>query len=111
MSLAPLTTEAALDAEVARGDLLLAYFSIPSCKVCKALRPRVEALLERLEVPGVFIDTTALPETAGQRLVFAVPTLIVYGDRRELNRFGRHLALDELEDALTRLRDLLADAG
>jgi len=107
VSLAPLTTEDALAAQIESGELLVAYFSTPTCNVCKVLRPKVDELCERLGVPGVFVDTVALPATAGQRLVFAVPTVIVFGDRRELQRYGRHLSLSDLEGTLTRLVELL----
>ncbi|TNF29875.1 MAG: thioredoxin [Deltaproteobacteria bacterium] len=109
MSLVPLTTEDALEARVASGDLLVAYFSTPTCNVCKVLKPRVAELCEDVGVPGVFVDTVALPQTAGQRLVFSVPTIIIFGDRRELDRFGRHLSLGELEGTLERLVELMND--
>ncbi|PKN54968.1 MAG: thioredoxin [Deltaproteobacteria bacterium HGW-Deltaproteobacteria-14] len=108
MSLTPVMTEEALDERVASGDLLVAYFSTPTCNVCKVLRPKVADLLDRIGVGGVYVDTTAVPATAAQRLVFAVPTIIVYGDRRELERYGRHLTLDALEATLTRYAELLA---
>ena len=108
MALHPLTDDLSLDARVADGDLLVAYFSTPTCGVCQVLRPQVDAMLDRLGIPGVFIDTTALPQTAAQRLVFAVPSILVYADGREQQRVGRHLSLQALEDSLTRLQELMA---
>ena len=110
MSLVPLATEDALDSLVATGDLVVAYVSTAACNVCKVLRPRVDEIVGRLGVAGAYVDATTLPQTAGQRLVFAVPTVLVYGDRRELARFGRHLSLEELEETLARFQALMAES-
>jgi len=107
MALETLTADAELTDRIASGDLFVAYFSTPTCNVCKVLRPKVAEIAERVGTAGVYVDTTALPETAGQRLVFAVPTVMIFGDRRELGRYGRHLSLDELEATLARYKSLM----
>ena len=108
MSLTPLTDDQALDAQVASGELLVAYCSTPTCGVCKVLRPKVDALLERRSIPGVYLDTTQHTETAGQRLVFTVPTVLIFADGREIQRYGRHFSLSELDAFLARVQDAMA---
>ncbi len=81
--------------------LMLAYFSTPECNVCRVLRPKVEELLR--EYPAVeflYVDSSLHPETAGQHLVFAAPTIILFMDGREMRRFSRNLAMEELDHAL-----------
>lgn len=107
MPMQELMQEEHLDELLKETPLLVAYFSTPHCGVCKTLRPRVTALLEERGLPGFFIDTTRLPQTAGQRMVFAVPVVLVYFEGRELARFGRHFALADLERALDRARQHL----
>ncbi len=105
MALETIASEEALAARLAAPGPLLVYLSRAGCGVCQALRPRVEALLEAAEVPGAYVDVGALPSVAAQRLVFAVPTLIVFFDGREARRFGRHLDVTELSDLIDQLRE------
>ena len=108
MRLNDLENEAALDALISSGALFVAYCSTPTCNVCKVLRPKVDAVLERHDIGGVYVDTTAHPEVAGQRLLFSVPSVIVFADGRELQRFGRHISLAEFEAFLVRMQTLMA---
>jgi thioredoxin 1 len=81
--------------------LLLAYFSTPQCNVCKVLRPKVEELLrEYPTVEFLYVDSSLHPEVAGQHLVFAAPTIVLFMDGREMRRFSRNLAMEDLDRAL-----------
>lgn len=87
---------------IAGAGMMLVYFSTPQCNVCKVLRPKVEALLE--EYPGVeflYVDSTAHPEVSGQHLVFAAPTIALFMDGREVRRYSRNLAMEDLDRALS----------
>ena len=82
--------------------MLLAYFSTPQCNVCKVLRPKVEELLaEYSGVEFLYVDSTAHPEVSGQHLVFAAPTIVLFMDGREMRRFSRNLAMEDLDRALS----------
>lgn len=82
---------------------LLAYFSTPTCNVCKVLRPKVEQLAARLDEVGfAYIDSSEHPEIAGQHTVFAVPTIILFHEGRELRRFSRNVSVYDIEQALER---------
>lgn len=83
----------------ARG--LLVYYSTPDCSVCKVLRPKVEELLTSWpQVEFLYIDTTRFPAAAAQHLVFAVPTLLLMKEGRELRRFSRTISMEALRAAL-----------
>lgn len=87
---------------IAGAGMMLVYFSTPQCNVCKVLRPKVEALLE--EYPAVeflYVDSTAHPEVSGQHLVFAAPTIALFMDGREVRRYSRNLAMEDLDRALS----------
>ncbi|MFA6234426.1 MAG: thioredoxin family protein [Bacteroidota bacterium] len=93
--------------KIRSAPMLLAYFSTPQCNVCKVLRPKVEELLK--EYPSVeflYVDSISHPAVSGQHLVFAAPTIILFMDGCEMQRYGRNLAMDALERAL----DLMTDA-
>jgi len=82
------------------------YFSTPQCNVCKVLLPKVEKLIGQYsEVKANYVNTEAHPDAAGQFLVFAVPTLIVYYEGREVARFSRHFGVHQLQQTLDRMFD------
>jgi len=91
--------------------LTLLYFSTPSCNVCKVLRPKVEELLAE-EPPWHFqyMNTEESMEIAGQHLVFAVPTLLLMAEGREITRLSRHFGIHELEKPIRRYAQLFNEA-
>ena len=99
----------ALQAFVAENPAALLYFSAEGCGVCTVLLPKVEALL-REEFPRAGlarIDCSARPELAAQQGVFAVPTLVLFFDGREAQRFARNVSLGQLREAMARPYRLL----
>lgn len=100
-----------LAALVEREDAVLTYFSTPTCNVCKVLKPKVRQLLEA-DYPRVqfrYVDCEAEPATAGQQMVFAVPTIVLYFGGRETTRMSRNIGLGELAAAIDRPYHLLFD--
>ncbi|NOX37715.1 MAG: thioredoxin family protein [Calditrichaeota bacterium] len=90
--------------------MVLGYFTRPGCGVCSALLPKVERLLIRYPtVRLVQVDVQRWPRLAGQHLVFAVPTLILFYRGREWHRFSRWVSLTELEKALARMVENLPE--
>ena len=92
-------------------DIVLSYCTTPSCRVCQVLRPKVEALLDELELQGAYVDTTALPEIAGQRLIFAAPTIVVSLFGQEFSRLSRHFGVEELKASLERAQEIALEAA
>ena len=90
--------------------LSVLYFSTPSCSVCQVLRPKVEALIQA-NPPWHFqyVNTEESMTLAGQHLIFAVPTLLLMAEGREVSRLSRHFGLHELEAGLTRYAQLIQD--
>lgn len=86
-------------------DALVAYFSTPECNVCKVLRPKVEQMVAGHEgIDFHYIDSARHPDVAGQHVVFAVPTIILFMNGREMRRFSRNLSLDDLERSLKHMQ-------
>jgi thioredoxin-like negative regulator of GroEL len=99
-----LTDEAEFEALKGEHDVLVAYFTRDTCSVGESVFPKVAAQLEGSEVPLVSVDVTALPSVAGQHMVFAVPTLLVFVFGREFARHARIFSLSQVEDAVERAR-------
>ncbi len=92
-------------------SLTLLYFSTPSCNVCKVLRPRVEAILaEASPWHFQYMNTEESMEIAGQNLIFAVPTLLLMADGREIARLSRHFGMHELESPVRRYAQLFNES-
>ncbi|PLX32197.1 MAG: thioredoxin [Ignavibacteria bacterium] len=84
-----------------KSKAVAAYFSTPTCNVCKVLRPKVEGMVRQTGgIEFVYVDSEQYPAAAGQHMVFAVPTIILFMDGREMRRYSRNLALDDLERSL-----------
>lgn len=90
----------------------LVYFSSPQCSVCKALRPKVEAMLrERFPKMAMgCVDCLASPDVAGQYAVFSIPALLLFMDGRETGRYIRTFSMAELAGAITRPYHLMFEA-
>lgn len=98
-----------LEGFVADHPAALLYFTGNGCNVCQALLPKVETLLQQ-EFPRVGlskINCSEQPEIAAQHGVFTVPSLILYFEGRERQRFARNISLGQLREALARPYQLL----
>jgi len=98
----------ALDALQAHAAVAL-YFGAPSCSVCHALEPKLRAAIctEFPETVFQHIDASANPAVAARFSVFAVPTLLVFLEGKEVVRKSRHMGIGEVIDALRRPYDML----
>lgn len=103
-------TTQALQRVIEHKPLVLGYFSTPDCNVCRSLLPKVKQLLSRYpRFTFVYVDTAQHPFLAGQHMVFAVPTLILFVQGREWKRMSRFVNLPELEAALQQLQSQVPD--
>ncbi len=83
---------------------VMLYFSGIHCNVCHALRPKVKEMFDTHfpQITQRYIDAENSPEVAAHYNVFAVPTMIVFMDRREFAREGRAVSLVQLTEKLRR---------
>lgn len=106
-----ITGEAALQAFVKQHPAAAVYFSGEGCHVCSVLYPKLEAMLSE-EFPRLGlarVNCTATPELPAQLGIFTVPTLVLYFDGHEAQRYARNFSLGELRQALARPYQLLFD--
>lgn len=101
--------EAAVEAFVQGQPAALLYFSGDDCGVCHALYPKVETLLQEAfpKVGLGRINCSNTPGVAAQYGVFAVPTVVLFFDGREAQRFARNFSLGQLQEALARPYQML----
>lgn len=103
--------EAALHAFIQQHPAAAVYFSGEGCSVCTVLFPKLEAMIEE-EFPRMGlarVNCTATPEIPAQLGIFSVPTLVLYFDGNEAQRYSRSFSLGEVRQALARPYQLLFD--
>ncbi|MFN3873421.1 MAG: thioredoxin family protein [Ignavibacterium sp.] len=85
------------------------YLSTPQCNVCKVLKPKVIDLLKSKfpQIKFIYVDLNDAKEIAGQLSVFAVPTIVIYFDRREALRASRNISIEQLSEQIERYYRLM----
>ncbi len=85
------------------------YLSTPQCNVCKVLKPKVMEMLEK-DFPKIefyYVDLNEAREIAGQLSVFAVPTIIIYFDGKEMIRASRNISIEQLNEQIKRYYNMI----
>ena len=86
-------------------DTFLLYFTTPDCGVCKVLYPRLLSEIKDLNFPLLKIDASKFSELSGQYLVFAVPTVLIIHQQKEVLRESRYIDFAKI----SRLLNLISD--
>ena len=90
--------------ELKNHPVLVTYFSHDECNVCKVLKPQIQEIVSQFDEVGfLYVNTKENMEIAGQFMVFAVPTIILFYEGREAKRYSRHISLRDFEDFLGRM--------
>ena len=108
-----LESEEAVRSGIAHEQALLVYFTTPDCNVCRVLRAKLADILDR-DFPRLkpfVVDCARHPEVAAAFTVFAVPTILVFFERREWLRESRYLSLQDFKSALARPYELIFGSG
>jgi len=96
-------TDTNFEAEVQKSDLpVLVDFWAPWCAPCRMMSPVLEATAEKLSGRMKFakLNTDEHLETAKRFGIFAIPTMIIFKDGKEVNRMVGLVPQDELESQL-----------
>jgi thioredoxin-like negative regulator of GroEL len=93
------------DRVLTQNNLVATYFSGQNCSVCQALKPKIETLLlEHFpEVVLVEVKTEIMPELSAQHLIFTIPSLLFFIERREYFREVRMIDISLLHKKLEKI--------
>ncbi len=85
-------------------EAALFYFSTPTCNVCKVLKPKIAELIQESfpKINLYYVNIEEAPIISGQLRIFAIPTLLIFFDRKEYIRKSRNIGLGELEEEIER---------
>lgn len=91
------------------GNPVLIYFSGENCSVCKVLKPKIEEEIKRnfskFELFEVKTDISV--ELTAQFMIFSIPTIMIYFDKKEFKRYGRNMSIVEFIKELQRPYNLM----
>jgi thioredoxin 1 len=105
----PITDLEALQSLLRRELGALILYGGPTCGVCAAVKPRLEAMMQarfpRLSLG--YVDCEASPDLCAQEGVYTLPVVRVYFEGRRFAERVRVFGLAELADELARPYGLL----
>ena len=85
-------------------EFVILDFSSPGCAPCKKIPPLIERVMAEageVELTAFEIDVTENPEIAQKYFVLGVPTIIVFKNGRETQRFNSVPKIEKVIKALT----------
>ncbi len=84
---------------------IVVYFKNDTCAPCKALRPKVEALINDQfpKMKFLMVDTVQEPLLSSEYNVFANPTILVFFEGREYIRKSKYIGIGEWSNEMNRL--------
>jgi len=85
-------------------DAVMVYFSGQFCGVCKVLQPKIKEAFQKEfpKIKQIYIDADDFKQTAIEYGVFAVPTIVVFFDKKEFARKSRNLSVGGFVQELQR---------
>ncbi|OAA30690.1 hypothetical protein AT15_09680 [Kosmotoga arenicorallina S304] len=89
-------------------ELVLVEFSTPTCGVCTTVKRKLEDIEENYpQWKFLYVDMNKNPEASGAFTVFTAPTIIIFHNGKELNRWARNFGMNQITDYLNRLTEML----
>jgi len=88
---------------IEKNDMVLVYFGIDDCGVCKSMKPKVENMIKRYpNIHAVIVKADKSPSISARFNVFTVPVILLYIEGKETIREVRIISLDNLEQKIAR---------
>jgi len=88
---------------------VMLYFSAPTCNVCHALKPKLlDAMTQNFPLfEIVSIDISTSQDIAAHYSVFAIPTVLVFLDKKEFVRKSRHMSVNDVIQEIKRPYEMM----
>ena len=88
---------------------VMVYFSAPTCNVCHVLKPKLLEAIDKnfKEFKIESVDISVEEDIAPHFGVFAIPTVLVFLDGKELLRKSRHMSVNEVIKEIQRPYEIM----
>ena len=84
-------------------DMLLIYFGVEECGVCKSMKPKVENMIKNFpNINAVMVEADKNLNISAKFNVFTVPVILLYIEGKETIREARIISLENLEKKIAR---------
>lgn len=88
-------------------DMIMIYFSNPSCGVCRVILPKLESMLKRFpRIKFVHAEIQSIPELSADYGVYTSPAILLYIQGKETLREAGIISLTQLESKVARYYEL-----
>lgn len=93
-----------LQHHIAQSAALLLYFYSDHCAPCISLRPKVQKMIQDdfTEMQIILVNSEDYPEITANYGVFSNPTLVVFFEGKEFQRWSKFVAVSQIASALER---------
>lgn len=100
--LAPVGSQAELDALIAASQPLLVTFTGPKCIICRQLAPMLSVVVAEAgdAIAAVKVDAEALPDVAERYEIRSLPTTMLFRDGHLADRFSGFATAGRLREWL-----------
>lgn len=107
----PVEDPAALDAAIAEHPALLVLFGGPTCGICTAVKPKLEAMLAARfpKLQTRYVDGDAHPELMAQAGIHTRPVVRIYFDGALHKTYARAFGVDQVAGDIARPYGLMFD--
>lgn len=88
---------------IEKNDMVLIYFGIDGCGICKSMITKVENMINRYpSIHAVMVEADKSHAIAARYNVFTVPVILLYIEGKETIREVRIISLENLEQKIAR---------
>lgn len=94
-------TKEQIEELIAHEEPVILYFSSKSCSVCHAVFPQLMDLIQDHPIQVAKVDVEEQMESAGQLMVFTVPTILIFQEGKEILRESRFIDFGKIERILS----------
>lgn len=98
-----------LDA-IKNNKLVVLTGSTKACGVCVAIKPRLQAVLNKYSgIKEIYVYVDDLEAAAGEFMIFTVPTIVLFVEGKEVHRESRIIDFQQLEFEISRWHAFLEE--
>jgi len=80
-------------------------FSSYDCNTCTAIKEKLKKEYSDIEYSIVYLDD--IPSLKGELCIFSVPTICIYVESKEYERFSRYFSISDIQLSVRRIKDIL----
>jgi thiol-disulfide isomerase/thioredoxin len=87
--------------------MTLLYFGSPNCNVCKAVKPKIEKILNKYpKIVSTEVNVERSIKAAATYNIFTFPVILLFIEGKETLREARYISIQDIDNKIKRYYDL-----